>query len=85
MKITRFEDIETWKEARSLMNMVYELTSKAMVKRDFSLRDQIQRAAVSCMSNIAEGFDSGIGKLTNGFIRYLKQPANRQTGKQEKL
>ena len=56
MKIERFEDIEAWKEARALVRMVYESTSKAPFKNDWGLREQIQRATISAMSNIAEGF-----------------------------
>jgi len=128
MKIIRFEEIDVWKEARILVNMVYDLTNMPLFKKDYGLKDQIQRAAVSCMSNVAEGFDSGsntqfiqylvysrrsssevqsllyvaldrkyinqkefdktyeqakkVGKLTNGFIKYLRQgkQVNRLTG-----
>lgn len=55
MSIRRFEDLDAWKEARKLTQMVYETTSKM---KDFGLRDQIQRASVSVMANIAEGFTS---------------------------
>jgi len=55
--ITRFEDILAWQEARKLVKMVYKLTNSGMFAKDFGLRDQIQRAAVSSMTNIAEGFD----------------------------
>jgi four helix bundle protein len=55
--ITRFEDIQGWQEARRLVKMIYELTRSGDFARDFGLRDQIQRAAVSSMANIAEGFD----------------------------
>ncbi len=55
--ITRFEDIQAWQEARKLVKMIYRLTGSGMLAKDFGLRDQIQRAAVSSMSNIAEGFD----------------------------
>ncbi len=68
MKIIRFEDIDAWKESRILVNMVYDLTSKSLFNRDFGLKEQIQRAAVSCMSNIAEGFDGGTNQQ---FIQYL--------------
>ncbi len=68
MKITKFEDIDIWKEARKLVNMVYDLTGKSAFKKDFGLKEQIQRAAVSCMSNVAEGFDSG---TNTQFIQYL--------------
>ena len=56
--ITRFEEIEAWKTARQLTNMVYALSNKEGFNRDFGLRDQICRASVSVMSNIAEGFES---------------------------
>src|SRR3712207_4398039 len=57
MSITRFEDLEVWKKARDLSLAIYRVTSKGSFARDFGLRDQIRRAAVSVMSNIAEGFD----------------------------
>jgi four helix bundle protein len=55
--ISRFEDIEGWQEARKLVKMVYKLTTVGAFAKDFGLRDQIQRASVSAMTNIAEGFD----------------------------
>ena len=54
-----FEDLDVWKEARRLTNEVYVATGDARFSRDFALRDQIRRAAVSAMSNIAEGFERG--------------------------
>ena len=57
-KITRFEDIEAWKTARKLSNQIYQLSGQGAFAKDFGLKDQIRRAAVSVMSNIAEGFDS---------------------------
>ena len=56
--ITRFEEIEAWKTSRQLTNSVYSHTNQAGFNRDFGLRDQIRRASVSVMSNIAEGFES---------------------------
>ena len=56
--ITRFEDIEAWKTSRHLTNSVYAHTNQTGFNRDFGLRDQIHRASVSVMSNIAEGFES---------------------------
>ncbi len=53
--ISRFEDIHGWQEARKLVKMIYMLTSSGAFTKDFGLRDQIQRAAVSAMTNIAEG------------------------------
>ena len=55
--ISKFEDIHGWQEARKLVKMVYGLTNSNAFAKDFGLRDQIQRAAVSVMTNIAEGFD----------------------------
>jgi four helix bundle protein len=55
--IKRFEDIEAWLEARNLVKMIYLLTNKDHFSRDFGIRDQIRRASVSVMANIAEGFD----------------------------
>lgn len=65
MKIERFEDIESWIAARLLVQHVYRYFSSS---RDYGFRDQIQRAAVSVMANIAEGFDRGSNKE---FIQYL--------------
>lgn len=66
--VRRFEDLEAWQTARRLARLVYRLTANASFARDFGLKDQIQRAAVSVMSNIAEGFES----LQNTqFVRYL--------------
>jgi four helix bundle protein len=55
--ISRFEDMQAWQEARQLVKVVYKITSLGMFAKDFGLRDQIQRASVSAMTNIAEGFD----------------------------
>ena len=52
----RFEDIQAWKKARQATRRVYELTGESTFARDFGLRDQLRRAAVSVMANIAEGF-----------------------------
>lgn len=64
----RFEDITAWQKARDLTKVVYEITKNGNFSKDFGLRDQIRRAAVSIMSNIAEGFDRGGRKE---FIQYL--------------
>jgi four helix bundle protein len=68
-KIERFEDIEAWKRARVLTGRVYSLTNAGAFARDLGLRDQIRRACVSIMSNIAEGFERGGGDKE--FARYL--------------
>ena len=59
MAIQNFEDLEIWKEARRLTRAIYNLSKAPRFSKDFSLRDQMQRAAVSIMSNIAEGFERG--------------------------
>ena len=66
--ITRFEEIEAWKTARELTRMVYSLTEQGSFARDFGLKNQIQRAAVSVMSNIAEGFEC---RTQAQFLDYL--------------
>ena len=57
--LRRFEDIEAWKTARELTRAVYSCSKVGPFARDFGLRDQIRRASVSVMSNIAEGFERG--------------------------
>ena len=59
MQIKSFEDFEIWKEARHLTREIYTLSKATKFSKDFGLRDQMQRAAVSIMSNIAEGFERG--------------------------
>jgi four helix bundle protein len=64
----RFEDIEAWKKARELTRKIYSASNLGRFAKDFGLRDQIRRATVSIMSNIAEGYDrSGTGE----FIQFL--------------
>lgn len=58
-KIEQFENIEAWKEARQLVRAVYSTSNAGAFSKDFGLRDQIRRAAVSVLSNIAEGFERG--------------------------
>jgi len=57
MKIERFEDIEAWQTARELTQQIYKATVQGQFTRDYGLRDQVQRAAVSIMANISEGPD----------------------------
>jgi hypothetical protein len=66
--ITKFEDLIAWQEARKLVNMIYKLASDGSISKDFGLKDQIQRAAVSSMTNIAEGFNN---ESTVEFARFL--------------
>ena len=69
MKITRFEDLQCWQEARILVNMVYEaIRNNPNFQKDFRLSNQITGAAISSMSNIAEGFSRRSNKE---FTQYL--------------
>jgi four helix bundle protein len=52
----RFEEIKAWQKARELTRVLYQITAEGSFARDYALRDQIRRACVSMMSNIAEGF-----------------------------
>ncbi len=56
-KVKRFEDLIAWQKARELTTLIYGLSRSGNFAKDFGLRDQIRRASVSVMSNIAEGFD----------------------------
>jgi len=68
MKIEKFEEIEAWKEARNLNKIIYQISKRDPFKTDFGLTSQIQRASISVMANIAEGFDRQSHKE---FIQYL--------------
>ena len=76
IKIKRFEDIDAWKEARKLVNSVYMLIQMPSFSKDFSLRDQIIRAAISTMSNIAEGFDSATDQQFIQFLIYSRRSSS---------
>ena len=67
-KITRFEDLICWQKAKSLVSLIYRLTREGPFSKDYPLRDQIRRAAISSMTNIAEGFSRFHKK---DFIRFL--------------
>jgi four helix bundle protein len=58
-KVDKFEDLIAWQKARELTKRIYEVTRQGDFAKDFGLKDQIQRAAVSMMDNIAEGFERG--------------------------
>jgi four helix bundle protein len=64
----RFEELEVWQHAKGLTNLIYRLSSSNSFAYDFGLRDQMRRAAVSIMSNIAEGFERQTQAL---FIQFL--------------
>lgn len=58
-KIEKFEDLIAWQKARNLTKRVYSITKSGEFKKDFGLKEQIRKASVSVMSNIAEGFERG--------------------------
>jgi four helix bundle protein len=76
MKITKFEDLKCWQEARKLVNMVYEaIRNGSQFQKDFRLSGQITDAAVSSMSNIAEGFSRRSNKEFTQFLFVSKSSA----------
>src|SRR5688500_15860086 len=72
MTVQNFEDLNVWKQARLLTQEVYRLTKTGKISRDFGLRDQIQRAAISVMSNIAEGIERGGNQEFSQFLYVAK-------------
>jgi four helix bundle protein len=67
--ITRFQDIQAWQEARVLVSRIYKASQSGQLARDFGLKDQIQRSAVSIMANIAEGFGR---RGRQEFVQFLR-------------
>ena len=72
MKIKKFEELESWKKARELTNTIYQATGTGRFTRDFGLKDQIRRASISILSNIAEGFERGGDKEFFQFLATAK-------------
>ena len=68
MRYTRFEDLPVWNNAIELAVAVYSLTDRTQFRRRRSLRDQIERAAVSVSNNIAEGFERGTNNELLSFL-----------------
>jgi four helix bundle protein len=61
----KFEEISAWQKSRELTREIYTVTSQGTFSKDFGLKDQIRRASVSIMSNVAEGFErSGTGEFS---------------------
>jgi four helix bundle protein len=73
--IKNFEDIESWKKARELAGLIYELTRKGSFEKDFALKNQIRAAAGSVMHNIAEGFEAGYDTEFARFLRLARRSA----------
>lgn len=67
-KIEKFEDIEAWKKARILVKEIYMISENENFKKDFALKDQIRRSAISVLSNIAEGFARRTNKEFKQFL-----------------
>jgi four helix bundle protein len=71
-KIEKFEDIESWKLTREITRLVYEVSTKGAFSKDFALCNQIRRASISVLSNIAEGFERGGNKEFLNFLAIAK-------------
>src|SRR5438132_14125631 len=72
-KIERFEDLVAWQKARKLTSNIYAASNLGGFASDFGLKDQIRRAAVSIMSNIAEGFERGRPTEFHQFLSVAKR------------
>ena len=75
MKFNSFEDLQVWKDTRVLVSSIYKLTSEGKFNKDFGLKEQIQRASVSIMNNISEGFERNNNKEYIKFLGYSKGSA----------
>ncbi|HAX62422.1 MAG TPA: four helix bundle protein, partial [Elusimicrobia bacterium] len=75
MKIERFEDLKVWKYAKDLAIEIYKLTLNEKFRKDFGLREQIQRSSVSILSNIAEGYERNNNREFIKFLVYAKGSA----------
>lgn len=75
MKSKTFEELKVWQDSRAFVKSIYELTSSNNFAKDYGLKDQIQRAAVSIMNNIAEGFERNNNKEFVVFLKYSKGSA----------
>jgi four helix bundle protein len=73
--IERFEDIKAWQAARDLVSAIYRVTAQGQFAKDFGLRDQVRRASVSVMSNIAEGFERSSDREFRRFLYIAKGSA----------
>jgi four helix bundle protein len=76
VKIQRFEDLTVWKKSMALSREVYRLTGDGSFRRDWGLRDQMRRTAISIPSNIAEGFE----RCSAQELRYLLNVAKGSAG-----
>ena len=75
MKVKTFEDLQVWQDTRNFVKTIYVLTSSAQFNKDYGLKDQIQRASVSIMNNISEGFERDSNREFIKFLGYSKGSA----------
>jgi four helix bundle protein len=75
MKAKSFEDLQVWQDARVFVKSIYNLTSLTKLNKDYGLKDQVQRAAVSIMNNISEGFERDNNRQFLNFLSYAKGSA----------
>jgi four helix bundle protein len=71
-RVERFEDLIAWQKARELARTIYTLTKTSPLAKDFALSSQLQRASVSIMSNVAEGFERGSAADFHRFVTMAK-------------
>jgi four helix bundle protein len=72
MVIKRFEEMKVWQDSRMITKHIYQISSMGKFAKDYGLRDQIQRASVSVMSNIAEGYERDSNREFIKFLGYSK-------------
>jgi four helix bundle protein len=75
MAFRRFQDIVAWQKARDVNRLIYSATSESTFARDYALRDQIRRASISIMANIAEGFGRQSNKKFAIFLNIARGSA----------
>jgi four helix bundle protein len=71
-KIERFEDIDAWQKGRELTKIIYKITAQGDIAKDFALKNQLRRASISIMANIAEGFEREGNKEFRQFLATSK-------------
>lgn len=74
-KIEKYEDLRCWQQSRVLVNQIYGVISGSSLKREFELSDQMKRASISVMTNIAEGFSRYHKKDFIRFLNYAQSSA----------
>jgi four helix bundle protein len=71
----KFEELDVWRDARKLVKTIYKATENGKFAKNYGLRDQLQRSAVSIMANVAEGFERGGNKEFTRFLYLAKGSA----------